>query len=77
MGVKKMFEKKKPVAMKIQLPDGTVKEVSFEELALSTNLASQALVKLLIKKGIITGDEFMESMQEMQQSHYRDPEKKD
>jgi ABC-type Fe2+-enterobactin transport system substrate-binding protein len=77
MGAKKMFEKKKQVAMKIQMPDGTVKEVSFTELALSTNLASQALVKLLIKKGVITADEFMDSMQEMQKTHYKDAEKKD
>ncbi len=68
-----MFEKKKDVAMTIQLPDGQTKEVSYQELALSTNLASQALVRLLIKKGIITGEEFMESMQEMQKSHYKDP----
>ena len=68
-----MFDKKK-VAMKIQMPDGNIKEVSFEELALSNNLASQALVRLLIKKGIITGEEFMESMQEMQKSHYKNPE---
>jgi hypothetical protein len=67
-----MFDKKK-VAMKIQMPDGTVKDVSFEELALSNNLASQALVRLLVKKGVITGEEFMESMQEMQKSHYKDP----
>ena len=60
-----MFEKKpdkKSVAMKIQMPDGTVKEVSFEELALSNNLASQALVRLLIKKGVITAEEFMDAM---------------
>ena len=61
--------------MKIQMPDGTTKEVSFEELALSTNLASQALVRLLIKKELITGEEFMESMQEMQKTHYKDPNK--
>ena len=67
-----MFDKKK-VAMKIQMPDGTVKEVSFEELALSNNLASQAIVRLLIKKGVITGEEFMEAMNEMQKAHYRDP----
>ena len=59
--------------MKIQMPDGTVKEVSFEELSLSNNLASQALVRLLIKKNLITGEEFLESMQEMQKKHYRDP----
>jgi len=70
-----MFDKKKVVAMKIQMPDGTTKEVSFEELALSTNLASQALVRLLIKKGLISGEEFMESMQEMQKTHYKDPNK--
>lgn len=68
-----MFDKKK-VAMKIQMPDGAVKEVSYEELALSNNLASQALVRLLIKKGVITGEEFMDSMQEMQKSHYKAPE---
>jgi hypothetical protein len=68
-----MFEKKKKVAMTINLPDGSTKEVSFEELALSNNLASQALVRLLIKKNLITGEEFMEAMQEMQKSHYRDP----
>ena len=65
---------KDKVAMKIQMPDGTVKEVSFEELALSNNLASQALVRLLIKKGIISGEEFLDSMQEMQKSHYKNPE---
>lgn len=73
-----MFEKKpdqKSVAMKIQMPDGTVKEVSFEELSLSNNLASQALVRLLIKKGVITAEEFMDAMNEMQKTHYRDPEK--
>jgi len=70
-----MFDKKK-VAMKIQMPDGQSKEVSFEELSLSNNLASQALVRLLIKKGVISGEEFMESMKEMQKTHYRDPEKK-
>ena len=59
--------------MKIQMPDGTTKEVSFEELALSNNLASQALVRLLIKKELITGDEFMEAMQDMQKKHYKDP----
>jgi len=72
-----MFEEKpdkKNVAMKIQMPDGTVKEVSFEQLALSNNLASQALVRLLIKKGVITSQEFMDSMQEMQKSHYRNPD---
>jgi len=68
-----MFEKKK-VAMTIQMPDGTRKEVSFEELALSNNLGQQTLVRLLIKKGVITAEEFMDAMAEMQKTHYRNPD---
>jgi len=63
----------KRVALKIVV-DGQVREVSFEELAVSNNMAQEALVKLLIKKKIIDPKEFMESMQEVQDERYRSGE---
>ena len=47
-----MDEKEKKVALKIFF-DGKWKEITYEELCLSNNLAQEALVTLLVKKKLI------------------------
>jgi len=60
----------KRVAIKVVV-DGKVREVSFEELALSNNLAQEALVRLLVQKKIIDPKDLMQTMQAVQQERYR------
>ncbi len=61
------------VAIKMVV-DGKERDVSFEELALSNNLAQEALVRLLIEKKIIEPKEMMEMLQTVKQERYRAPE---
>ncbi len=67
---------KPKIAMKI-VQDGKVREISFEELALSNNLAQEALVRLIVKKKLFTVDELMKEMGDVQKERYRtgDPSK--
>ncbi len=51
--------------------DGEVREISFEELTLSNNLAQEALVRLLVDKKIIDGQELFEYMQKIRTERYR------
>ncbi len=51
--------------------DGEVRDVSFEELALSNNLAQEALVRLLISKGVFEPKELMEMMETVRSERYR------
>lgn len=60
----------KRIAIKIVV-DGKVRDVSFEELTLSNNLAQEALVRLLISKKIIDPKDLMEAMQTVQQERYK------
>ena len=55
---------KKP-AMLINV-DGETRQVSFEELILSNNLTIEALVRMLAKKGIITSEEFLAQLEEIE-----------
>ena len=64
-----MNEKRQP-ALKM-LVDGKVREISFEELTLSNNLAQEALVRLLVEKKIIDPKELMEYMQKVRKERYR------
>lgn len=41
-------------------------EVSFEELAFSNMLSIEALVRVLIRKGIITQEEILQEIREIQ-----------
>ncbi|KPJ51069.1 MAG: hypothetical protein AMJ41_00390 [candidate division Zixibacteria bacterium DG_27] len=50
----------------------TVKEVSYEELVLSTNLAQETLVRLLVEKKIIDPKEFWELLNKVRQERYKD-----
>ncbi len=65
----------KKVALKMVI-DGKVKDVTWEELALSNNLAQEALVRLLIEKGLFIPDELLKMLETVKKERYRVPEKK-
>ncbi len=65
----------KKIALKMVI-NGKIKDVSYEELALSNNLAQEALVRLLIDKGIFKADEMLKMMETVKKERYRFPEKK-
>ncbi|SYZ74585.1 conserved hypothetical protein [Candidatus Zixiibacteriota bacterium] len=54
--------------------DGKERDVSFEELALSNNLAQEALVRLLIDKKVFEPKELIEKMELVKKERYRTPE---
>jgi len=51
--------------------DGQEREVSYEELALSNNLAQEALVRLLIEKKVFDPKELLETMEKVKKERYR------
>ncbi|RKX26808.1 MAG: hypothetical protein DRP47_07620 [Candidatus Zixiibacteriota bacterium] len=63
-----MEEKK--VALKM-IVNGEERDISFEELALSNNLAQEALVRLLIDKGLFKPDDLMKMMEKVKKERYR------
>jgi len=67
------MEDDKKFALKMVV-DGKERDVSFEELALSNNLAQEALVRLLIEKKIIEPKDMMEMMQKVRKERYRTQE---
>ncbi|MBN1211171.1 MAG: hypothetical protein JXA92_01215 [candidate division Zixibacteria bacterium] len=66
-----MEEKKVAIKMVI---NGEVKEISFEELALSNNLAQESLVRLLIEKKVFEPRELLDMMEKVKKERYRRPE---
>ena len=66
-----MSDKKYALKMVIE---GKEREVSYEELALSNNLSQEALVRLLIDKGIFTPDEMLKMLETVKQERYRTEE---
>ncbi|MCK4572809.1 MAG: hypothetical protein KAU36_00490 [candidate division Zixibacteria bacterium] len=66
-----MTERK--VALKMII-DGKERDVTFEELALSNNLAQEALVRLLIDKKLIDAKGLLEMMEKVKQERYRQPD---
>lgn len=66
-------EKDKRIALKIVMGDKE-REVTFEELCLSNNLAQEALVRLLVKKKILTSEELLKEMELVRKERYRSPE---
>ena len=62
-------ETKKP-AIKLVTGD-QVREISYEELALSMHMSQEALVKVLIDKKIISPEEFLKALREVKQERYR------
>jgi hypothetical protein len=63
------------VALKMVV-DGKERDVTYEELALSNNLAQEALVRLLIKKKVFEAKELLEAMETVKNERYRTPDKK-
>jgi len=51
--------------------DGKEREITFEELTLSNNLAQEALVRLLVEKKIIEAKDLMEYMQKVRKERFR------
>lgn len=66
-----MEEKK--VALKMVI-DGKVRDISYEELALSNNLAQEALVRLMVQKNLFKPQELLEMMETVKKERYRSPE---
>jgi hypothetical protein len=64
------MENKKPPALRVMI-DGKEREVTYEELALSNNLAQEALVRLLVDKNIIDPKDLLEYMQTIKKERYR------
>jgi hypothetical protein len=61
------------VALKIQIGDQT-RDVTFDELTLSNNLGLEAMVKVLVDKGVFKPEELQEEMDRIRQERYKDPE---
>lgn len=72
-------EKEKRVALKILIGDKQ-RDVTYDELCLSNNLAQEALVRLLVRKKIFGSEELLKEMEEVRKERYRSqgeaPEKK-
>jgi len=60
----------KNVALKMVV-NGEERDVTFEELALSNNLAQEALVRLLMEKKVFKADELLEVMETVKKERYR------
>jgi len=63
------------VAMKVVV-DGQVREITVEQLLLSNNLTTEALVSLLVKKKLFDPKELLEEIEAVRNERYRpgDPE---
>lgn len=51
--------------------DGKERDVTYEELALSNNLAQESLVRLLIEKKVIDPRELLDMMETVKRERYR------
>ncbi len=58
------------IALKMVI-DGKERDVTYEELALSNNLAQEALVRVLIEKKFFTPTELMQMMETVKKERYR------
>lgn len=63
----------KRVAIKMVV-DGKEREVTFEELTLSNNLALEALVRLMVEKKLFDPKELMQTMELVRKERYRSAE---
>ncbi len=65
-------DKDRRVALKILIGDKE-REVTFDELVLSNNLAQEALVRLLVKKKVLKPEELVQEMERVRKERYRSP----
>jgi len=63
----------KKVALKM-IVDGKERDITYEELALSNNLAQEALVRVLIDKKLIDPNDLIKMMETVKKERYRQPE---
>ncbi len=63
----------KKVALKMVV-DGKERDITYEELALSNNLAQEALVRVLIDKKMLDPQELITMMEKVKKERYRQPE---
>jgi hypothetical protein len=61
---------KRPPALKLMV-DGKMREITYEELTLSNNLAQEALVRLLIVKKMIEPKEYIDMMEQVKNERYK------
>lgn len=59
----------KKIALKIVI-EGKEKEVTYDELTLANNLAQEALVRVLVKKNLVTSQELLEELQKVRTERY-------
>ena len=59
----------KKIALKI-ISGGQEKEVTYDELTLANNLSQEALVRVLVRKNIVTPQELLEELQKVRQERY-------
>jgi hypothetical protein len=60
----------KRVALKITVGD-QVRDITFDELTLSNNLGLEALVKVLVDKGVFKPEELRDEMERIRKERYR------
>lgn len=60
------------VALRISIGD-RVHDVTFDELTLSNNLGLEALVKVLVDKGVFTAAELQQEMDRIRRERYKGP----
>ena len=65
----------KKVAIKMVV-EGKEREVTYEELSLSNNLALEALARLMIEKKLFEPKELLEMMERVKKERYRTPDQK-
>jgi len=63
-----MTERK--IALKMVI-NGEEREITFEDLALSNNLAQEALVRLLVEKQLFKPDELLKMIETVKKERYR------
>ncbi len=63
-----MTEKKVALRMVI---NGEEREITFEDLALSNNLAQEALVRLLVEKKLFEPEELLKMIETVKKERYR------
>ena len=64
-------DQSKRVALKVVIGDQT-REITFDELTLSNNLGLEALVKVLVDKGVFKAQELQQEMERILKLRYRD-----
>jgi len=64
-------DQSKRVALKMIMGE-QVRDVTFDELTLSNNLGLEALVKVLVDKGVFKPEELQAEMERVRKTRYRD-----